>query len=43
MKQTKLFDYEKRMIKELYEMKPIVCDVVLADKLKRGFGDGKSI
>ncbi|GAJ16184.1 unnamed protein product [marine sediment metagenome] len=35
MTQTKLFDYEKRMIKEFSEMKPIVCDIVIADKIKK--------
>lgn len=34
MNQTKLLDYEKRIIKEFGEMKPIVCDVALADKMK---------
>lgn len=42
MKQTKLFEYEKRIIYECKQMKPIVCDVVLADKMKRMVKDGKN-
>lgn len=45
IEQTKLFPVEKNILNELnnynYCNSGVICDVALADKLKRGCGDGR--